>query len=338
MNDIESRMWRRYVAKDLLQGYHRQLVMKKDSLVDYLGSGELSEEDVERIGGALEECKSLQSIRLCDFSCSAAVWRKLMTSISKLRADAENTPPSLSNDDWEFKLTCRKVIVWSEEQDEEQDEDGGCSMMRGLAEHLLPNRLSKLHLQGCNLSPQAVQRLLSWPTNTTIDSCLKLLSLEGNEYIGSAGFCSLAPSLPRLSALETFSIERTGSPDSGMMALLDSVQHQPRLKCLNLMANHMSRPVVERLSRLVSHENFVLEQVLWTGGNADEKRTIDFWLRVNRAGRRFIFSNGDKHLPRKLWSRVLERVSRTTTKESSSDVIFYFLRSRPDMVDHLSGY
>lgn len=229
----------------------------------------------------------------------------------------------------------------------------------------------ELHLIDCDLTSHAAEILFSKNILGGVNTMsLRLLSLEGNDTIGNVGLEFLAQALTTTTAggggsallhqLKTLSIERVGASGEGLHRLLESIRHHPNLQCLNLMGNHLDPNHLELLRDLLAHDNQRLERVQWESGSISAQlllpastlrattttttttREIDFWLRVNRAGRRRWLCWGqqqdhgdDKNnnllLQPALWPFVLEPLA-----SKDPEVLYWFLRSRPELSSNRS--
>lgn len=214
-----------------------------------------------------------------------------------------------------------------------------------------------------NTTTNNKKRLHDIQSNNIESSSLQLLSLEGNTAIGNIGMTFLAQALTTqcLSNLHTLSVERVGASQDGLCTLLDAIRHHPNLACLNIMGNVMDHPTLQHLLDILIHDNTILQQIQWdrsitptmnisssstssiistraTGTalpiqvdplaseSVSVSSSIEFWLRVNCAGRRWIVQ--DSHswsLPSALWPWILQRFT-----HYDPDVLYYVLRSRPE--------
>jgi hypothetical protein len=288
---------------------------------------------VEVLVEPLAQCTALKSICLEHMGCDSGVWSRLMGALVPI---CTTTPTTECLDGRVSGITVMIRQVQIRTDPEAEWDAGPCHLVSSLL-NILPG-ISELHLVDCDLTADALQILLLDRTQSSTNianTSLRLLSLEGNTSIGTVGLQYLGSALVRFPGLETLSIERVGASQTGLLVFLDSIQPHPNIRCLNLMANSITQPTIERLERLVSQENFLLQRVLWSSTSGSGKSTapaqassIYFWLQVNRVGRQFLWRT--QQVPPTLWARFLESIIVRGT--SNVDVLYYFIRSHPGLM------
>lgn len=178
-------------------------------------------------------------------------------------------------------------------------------------------------------------------------------------------FLAQALSSGCLEHLQTLSVERVGASQDGLCTLFDAIRHHPNLACLNIMGNVLDHPTLQYLLNVLIQDNTILQHIQWdrsmivspaskptTNATIPSSETelpitvdpssspsvptvsslssllcsIEFWLRLNRAGRRWIVQDSQSwSLPVALWPRILQRFS-----HRDPDLLYYVLRSRPE--------
>ncbi|KAL3938733.1 MAG: hypothetical protein SGARI_001625, partial [Bacillariaceae sp.] len=191
--------------------------------------------------------------------------------------------------------------------------------------------LEELHLVNCHLNALAAQDL----GRQMVLSNLKVLSLEGNS-IGNVGVKCIAKALEETtSTLQALDIDRVGCSMDGMKALSESVAENATLQSLSCSGNggldilprrnsnssNEDKPASQTESTLhdhpfedLLHVNTSIQKLQPTGITPK----IDFYLKLNRAGRSLIGKNAIG----KTLHLILERVN------NDPDVMFFFLNAQ----------
>lgn len=126
------------------------------------------------------------------------------------------------------------------------------------------------------------------------NTSLKILCLGYNQ-IGDSGSLTLAKALCRNESLEQLTLERNAISCAGAQAWEGALSHNVDMKLIRLDYNPIARRLCDRINIL---------------------------CRANEAGRKFL---PDPSLTHALWTKILARVS------NDRDVLYYFLRARPDL-------
>lgn len=331
LNSAENRMWLRYLTVDRIRQYQQQLEALPQSFHLALHGSVLEQDSARALITSIMKC-SLNSIFLDDFQCSRSTWLAFDECLQALSMKVPRIQLQLRR----ISIIDEAAVESEASSDKSEMEGSDVYLARRLSELVkslslkddTKSSLSELVVMDCGLTSHAAQVLLSDLCNTP--TSLQLLSLEGNS-IGNAGirFVSRALGLGLdgpLAELQTLSLERVGASDDGIGVLLESIRHHKNLKCLNLMGNHTGKRNLKLFRNILENENHSLERVQWDGEKDDE---LDFWLRVNRKGRRFVWNyqqTDSRSSLLALWPWILEPLAK-----SDPPVLYYFLRSKPEL-------
>jgi hypothetical protein len=241
-----------------------------------------------------------------------------------------------------------------EDDDDDDDTEGKIYLPQLLASKILQKcpQLEELHLVDCGLTSmvaQALSRKLISRKNK-----LRVLSLEGNS-IGNIGVKCIAKALEgnNNSSLIALDIDRVGCSYDGIHALSKSLKQNARLNSLSCVGNggldiiqkrrpsssssssssnknnnnnnnnntapvdnhvHIQAPTFDHPFEELLTVNTTLKKI--QPGNITHK--IDYLLRLNRAGRKYI---GDTYVTERLFHLVLAPVS------NDIDVLYNFLHA-----------
>jgi hypothetical protein len=220
------------------------------------------------------------------------------------------------------KLYLRQVYV--------KDEDG-IVIPEHLTKYLLTDggcpRLEELQLVDCHLNALAAQGL----GRQMEFSQLKVLSLEGNS-IGNVGVKCIAEAIQGDVCMQALDIDRVGCALDGLTVLAECLMENITMQSLSCSGNGGIDFALRRRSSSSDNRssdqtsafrhpfedllqvNTILQKIQPSGITP----TIDFLLKVNRAGRRFIGQNGMG----KILHLALERVC------DDPDVVHYFLKAQ----------
>ena len=331
LSSAENRMWLRYLAADRIRQYQQQLERQPHQPSFHLAlHGSFFEEGAAQdVIASLGKCSQLESIFLDDFQCTSSTWMALEECLQVLAERVSR-----------FQLRLRRIHVVQDgetgtgsesNQEDENLDESDVYLARRLSQRVrqwtmdeAKQSMVELHLIDCSITSHGAQVLFSNLGNTT--TSLELLSLEGNS-IGNAGIRYVAQAMEGpLSSLQTLSVERVGASDDGIRELLESIRHHRHLKSLNLTSNVMNPDNVRLLCDILSKENLTLECFQWDGHDV----LIDFWLSVNRAGRRFVLQDHNEAVRNRwplvvLWPWILERLA-----QADPSILYFFVRSRPE--------
>ena len=225
------------------------------------------------------------------------------------------------------KLHLRQVYVKDEDKltipeylSKDLFTDGGCLS------------LEELHLVDCHLNALAAQDLGRQLKEASPK--LRVVSLEGNS-IGNVGVKCIAEILRKDTIiLQALDIDRCGLSLDGLTALAEALKQNTSLKTLSCSGNggldlplrrsssssssgdkqrcKLSPSIQQHPFEDLLQTNTTMEKILPTGITFE----IDFFLRANRAGRRYIGQN----IMGKILHLILQRES------NDPDVVYFFLK------------
>ncbi|KAG7338044.1 hypothetical protein IV203_035913 [Nitzschia inconspicua] len=324
LSPSEHRIWTRYMSTDKMRQYRRILEttpeMKRFSIHGGGDTGTVVDNDDDQIlelataivlhqGG---ERSTLEEFTIEFFTVSVLSWNTLGNALREL--------PKLK------RLFLRQVHVKN---------DDGETMPMLLTENLLSKcpTLEQLHMVDCHLNAMAAQDIARQLAMK--HSRLQLLSLEGNS-IGNVGVKCIGRVLEYNSSLLALDIDRVGCSMDAWVVLADSLKHNQSLLRLSCSGNGGLDPAVEKVAltsksettdtsseiqsslRHPFEEMICFNTTLLTIQPPRITLQIEFHLRLNRAGRKWI---GDESMA-KLFPRILHRV------RQDPDVVFYFLKAQ----------
>ena len=184
------------------------------------------------------------------------------------------------------------------------------------------------------------------------DCCLAELNLAYNP-LEDAGVALLARGLQVNRSLQMLQLKKIRLGDEGTEHLAHAIENnaQSQLQVLCLIDNEVGDKGAVALLR-INHPSLKQiefqrnritdgEAIIYTLQNSNDSieyldvhfnkisvqqcRTIQFWTRLNKAGRRIIRIEDQNILARSLWSFVLARVSQ------QPDILYYFMSQKPDL-------
>jgi hypothetical protein len=282
---------------------------------------------------------TIVEIKIEFLTCSNVSWIVLCQAFKEL--------PKLK------RILLRQVRVVRNNQDDDED-DENMSLPEILSSNVLnhcPN-IEELHLVDCGLNSMVAQalarqlpaRVRATQSNPSL-SGLKVLSLEGNS-IGNVGVKCISNALEHNNSLVALDIDRIGCCFDGIHALSKSLKQNGRLASLSCFDNgglerfrrpptssaataptsnikfvhgstqvHGQQPRFDHLFEDLLSVNTTLKRIQ---PRAYITPAIDYYLRLNRAGRRYL---GDAYVTERLLHLVLGPVS------NDVDVLYYFLHA-----------
>jgi Leucine-rich repeat (LRR) protein len=325
LSPSEHRIWTRYLSMDKLRQYRRILettpAMKRFSIH---GGGSINAVDDETNDEQIMELvttlclyqggdqSSLEEFTIEFFSFSQLGWNALSNALHAIR--------NLK------RLYLRHVHV--------KNEDG-----RTMPVYLVKNLLHKcpslehLDLVDCHLNAMAAQNLAQQLLSKSSRK-LKILSLEGNS-IGNVGVKLLAQALELNTTLTALDIDRNGCSIDAWMALSESLKTNKSLQALSCCGNGGLEAMVSWTSSKTKdneggrwkspvacqhpfEELLLINRTVTMIQPPRITSQIEFYLRLNRAGRKWI----GEHVMNHIFHLLLHRVC------DDPDVIYYFLKAQ----------
>ncbi len=343
MNAEERNLLLRYLAVEQFRYYENQLIQGISNLSSFhleLHGTILAFENAQKLIQALMQCNALEFIFLDNFQCHPSTWLAIDECLQALLAPNENKQTSSQQF---HRLMIRRIRILSTVEsnleyprsnnddnvdDDKLDEESGVLLLARSLSRLLRSssyQLLECNLFDCGLTSHEAQIMFS---NSFTNTSLRLLSLHGNSSIGNTGIKFLADALPNFPHLHTLCVERVGLSQSGFFLLLDAIRNHPQLRYLLVMGNFMDVSTIEYLIDMLTHDNLRLHRIQWDPTETNHKnyhKLIVFWLRTNRAGRRWVLQHTYSGSSASVWPLVLEKV---TSKDPS--ILYFFIRSRPE--------
>ena len=162
------------------------------------------------------------------------------------------------------------------------------------------------------------------------NTCLESLILSFN-HIGDAGVAALAQALTVNTTLKKIWFPSNSFSLEGLEAFAGSLPHMKGLNYLNiglLPDDKAAQSLIQALKANTSLANLDMQKVIEEEeDNAAE--SLDFYLRLNRAGRKELNS---PNLPASVWPRILERAAAMRGGVGSPDVLYWFLKEKIDLM------
>jgi len=187
--------------------------------------------------------------------------------------------------------------------------------------------LKELSLFSNRISSKGAEHLAeALNTNSRLES----LILSFNQ-IGDRGVAALAQALTVNTTLAKMWFPSNAITNEGMQAFADHLPKMNGLEQLNvglLLDDDAANALVKalkynlRLSVLYMEKPFVFDEDC---NNND----LDFYLRLNRSGRRFI---RDAQISPALWPYILARSTQNMNEKGTPDVLHYMLRAKPELL------
>lgn len=198
------------------------------------------------------------------------------------------------------------------------------------------SNIRELHLFGNRITPTGAEHLATALTaNVTLQSLILSFNQVGDRgcealgqaltinttltkiwfpsnSVGSTGLLSFANHLPNMQGLKELNVGLV-LDDYAVDALADALKQN-----LHLSVLHMEK-MDDFLTE--SEEGFEIGNITMSSGAVGSKHVMDFYLSLNRSGRRLLRNNS---VP--LWPNILARAE-------TPDVLYYMLRTRPDLLD-----
>jgi hypothetical protein len=205
--------------------------------------------------------------------------------------------------------------------------------VQALARLLTKNHsLKELHLFGNRVSAQGAEYLAdALQSNNTLQS----LVLSFNQ-IGDRGVTALAGALTVNSTLTKI---RFPSNSIGKKGIVTFAEHLPRMRGLEqldvgfLLHDEAAQALVAALRFNVRLKVLHMEKVPEEEEDEPSAIKMDFYLRLNRSGRRLLLENQGE-VPLGLWAHVLAKAGRYHASPSGApDVLHFLLQAKPELFD-----
>ena len=210
--------------------------------------------------------------------------------------------------------------------------DKGCA---GLARMLKKNTtLEELHFFGNRVTAKGASTLAE---ALKVNKSLRALELSFNR-IGDEGVIALAECLTINTTLEKIWFPSNSIGCDGMLAFADQLPKMKGLKELYvglLLDDDIEDALAQalkdnlQLSILYMEKPAVFEEE--DGGLSPVARSMDFYLRCNKSGRRLL---RERNVDRKLWGRVLASAIANGGEDGTPDVLHFMVRSNPCLFEH----
>lgn len=283
---------------------------------------------VSELGLALSENNTLKELRLChnhiDRASSLALCAGLKNNLSLQVLD-------LTGNSMNDKLTgdlCRGLEHHSSVTFLCLDfNDFGVSGSASIGKMLRNNTILKeLHLFGNHIDQEG-GRLIADSLKKNIG--LRSLILSFNN-LGDEGAEYLAESLTVNSTLKKLWLPANHLSNSGINAFARCLPYMAGLKQLNIgdyFDNEAAHELLQAVKVNMELKTLFMESVLYDC--FETERQIDFYIRLNRAGRKIL---RHPNFSDQLWPHVLARANRIS-ESYTPDVLYYLLRQKPDLFD-----
>jgi Ran GTPase-activating protein (RanGAP) involved in mRNA processing and transport len=171
-----------------------------------------------------------------------------------------------------------------------------------------PCTLKELRLRRCQLDDAG---LLKLGEALITNEALEVLDVRGNNFthIGASQFFDLLPQMKGLKSVYGLvtGLLADASTNAVGLALVDGLRENTKLQ-----------KIFEDSETATVGSKFA----------PDVAREIDFYLGLNRHGRRMLRLSGDSEPPSGLWPRVLAKLS----SRRDTSLLFYFLQNKPKIV------
>ena len=195
-----------------------------------------------------------------------------------------------------------------------------------LADALTVNeRLSELHLFRVNITPIGAEALAK---ALEVNRGLQMLETTYNA-IGDRGVAAFARALTVNTTLKRLFSPVNGAGEDGIVEFARRLPEMRGLEGLSLgmlLDDRAVDALIEGLKCNTVLQDLFMEMPI---EDADKTEAIDFYLRLNRSGRRLV---RDPSVPKGLWPHVLGRASSHISDDGTPDALHYLLQARPDLL------
>lgn len=182
-----------------------------------------------------------------------------------------------------------------------------------LADALLHNKsLRSLILSFNQIGDRGVAALAAALTKNTT---LKNLWFPSNS-VGCQGFLDFASQLPAMKGLEQLDVGLLLEEEAAE-ALTCALQRNLRLSTLHM----------ETMDSLCDEEAFS-EEGVGVGNSSRHGKELDFYLRLNKSGRRLLLREEEKQASPGLWAQVFAQSNNHRREDGAPDVLFYLLKEK----------
>ena len=193
--------------------------------------------------------------------------------------------------------------------------------------------LVDLHLFGNHIDAEGA-RLLAQSLKKNIRLSTLILSFNS---LGSAGALHLAEALVVNRSLKKLWLPANHLGNAGIFAFAERLPQMRGLQQLNIgdyFDNDAAAAVLKTIRFNTELRVLYMESVLYDDERID--REIDFYLRLNHAGRKLLAweegSEGHSCFPLGLWSNILARADAGCSSDTGApDALYYLLREKPDL-------
>ena len=198
--------------------------------------------------------------------------------------------------------------------------------------------LTELHLFGNRVSCVGAQHLAA---ALRVNATLQSLVLSFNQ-IGDEGVVALAQALTINTTLTKMWFPSNAIGCDGMLSF---AEHLPRMKGLEqlnvglLLHEQAAKALAAAVQCNMRLSVLHMEQVPEEENEQATAQQMDFYLRLNRSGRRLLQqSDGGAGqtlpaVPLGLWTHVLAKSSRHSSPTGAPDVLHYWIRAKPELMD-----
>ena len=187
--------------------------------------------------------------------------------------------------------------------------------------------LMDLHLFGNHIDAEG-GRLLAQSLKKNIRLATLILSFNN---LGGTGAAFISEALVVNMSLKKLWLPANHLGNTGLLAFAERLPDMQGLQQLNIgdyFDNDAAQAVLKTIQRNMELRVLYMESVLYD----DEvtERHIDFYVRLNNAGRRLLC---DPSFPASMWPLVLARADADFKSENRApDVLYYLLREKPDLI------
>uniref|UniRef100_A0A7S3LE36 Uncharacterized protein n=1 Tax=Amphora coffeiformis TaxID=265554 RepID=A0A7S3LE36_9STRA len=210
--------------------------------------------------------------------------------------------------------------------------DKGCE---GLAQMLKKNAtLEELHFFGNQVTAKGASTLAN---ALKVNKTLRALELSFNR-IGDEGVIALAECLTVNTTLEKVWFPSNSVGCDGMLAFADQLPKMKGLKELYVgllldddIEDALAQALQDNLQLSILYMEKPVEFEEDDGVLSPVARSMDFYLRCNKSGRRLL---RERDVDRKLWGRVLASAISNGRGDGTPDVLHFMIRSNPCLFEN----
>lgn len=192
--------------------------------------------------------------------------------------------------------------------------------------------LMDLHLFGNHIDSEGA-RFLAQSLKKNIRLSTLILSFNN---LGSIGASYLAEALVENRSLKKLWLPANHLGNAGIFAFAEHLPQMRGLQQLNIgdyFDNDAAAAILKTIRFNTELRVLYMESVLYDDETTDRK--IDFYLRLNHAGRKLLGWSGGPNcnsVPLALWSSVLARADAGCSSDTGApDVLYYLLKEKPDL-------